>query len=150
MCVTIDGVWIDEWIYWPLTPLGTTSNYSATASDSIVSAETYLLSRCLETAVCLFAYCIATALLVRFEVCAQQRVFTPQYMCVYVYICNIYCTMLGVTWSLMNPNCTCYSTEDAVRIGNIFIYNPNHTSLPPLTIIYYAAARLHNYNSTRS
>jgi hypothetical protein len=37
MCVTIDGVWIGEWIYWPLTHththtrLGITSNYSSTA-----------------------------------------------------------------------------------------------------------------------
>jgi hypothetical protein len=30
--VTIDGIWIGEWIYWPLyTRLGTTSNYSAIA-----------------------------------------------------------------------------------------------------------------------
>jgi hypothetical protein len=52
----------------------------------------------------------------------------------------------GFTWSLMNPSCTCYSTKDAVRIGNFFIYNPNHTSLQSLTIIYYAVTRLHNYN----
>jgi restriction endonuclease S subunit len=43
-------------------------------------------------------------------------------------------------------NYTRYSTEDAVLIGNFFIYNPNHTSLQSLTIIYYAAMRLHNYN----
>jgi hypothetical protein len=54
--------------------------------------------------------------------------------------------MFGGPWSVLNPNCTCYSTGDAVRIGNSFIYNPNHTSLQSLTIIYYAAARLHNYN----
>jgi hypothetical protein len=35
--------------------------------------------RFLETAVCLSAYCIATALLVRFEVSTQQRVYMPQY-----------------------------------------------------------------------
>jgi hypothetical protein len=29
------------------------------------------------------------------------------------------------------PNCTRYSTGDAVRIGNSFIYTPNHTSLLP-------------------
>jgi hypothetical protein len=40
----------------------------------------------------------------------------------------------------------CDSTEDAVRIVNFFIYNPNHTSLQSLTIIYYVAVRLHSYN----
>jgi hypothetical protein len=36
--------------------------------------------RCLETGVCLSAYCIATAVLVvRFEVSAQQRVHMPHY-----------------------------------------------------------------------
>jgi hypothetical protein len=34
---------------------------------------------CLETGVCLPAYCTATALLVRFEVSSQQRVCTLQY-----------------------------------------------------------------------
>jgi hypothetical protein len=34
---------------------------------------------CLEKDVCLSAYCIATAVLVRFEVSAQQRVYKPQY-----------------------------------------------------------------------
>jgi hypothetical protein len=34
MCLTIDGVWIGEWIYWPLihSPLRNTSNYIATAN----------------------------------------------------------------------------------------------------------------------
>jgi hypothetical protein len=34
MCVTIDGVWIGEWIYWLLIPrrFGTTSNYSTAAN----------------------------------------------------------------------------------------------------------------------
>jgi hypothetical protein len=27
LCVSKDGVWIGEWIYWPLTQLRTTSNY---------------------------------------------------------------------------------------------------------------------------
>jgi hypothetical protein len=40
----------------------------------------------------------------------------------------------------------CYATEDNLRIVNLFIYNPNRTSLQSLTIIYYAAARLDNYN----
>jgi hypothetical protein len=44
------------------------------------------------------------------------------------------------------PDVQCFATEDAVRIGNSFIYNPNHMSLQLFTIIYYAAARLHNYN----
>jgi hypothetical protein len=44
------------------------------------------------------------------------------------------------------PNCTRYSTVDTVRIGNSFIYNPNHTSLQLHTIIYYADTRLHNHN----
>jgi hypothetical protein len=51
-----------------------------TISLDIVSAITCLQSRCLETGVCFSAYCIATAVLVRFEVSAQQRVYTPQYI----------------------------------------------------------------------
>jgi hypothetical protein len=40
----------------------------------------------------------------------------------------------GVTWSLMNSNCTRFATEDAVRIGNPFITIPitrhyNHSQL---------------------
>jgi hypothetical protein len=36
--------------------------------------------RCLETGVCLSAYCIATAVLVvHLEVSTQQRIYTPQY-----------------------------------------------------------------------
>jgi hypothetical protein len=32
MCVTIDRIWIGEWIYWPLIPwLGSTNNYNAIA-----------------------------------------------------------------------------------------------------------------------
>jgi hypothetical protein len=37
------------------------------------------IGRCLETSVSLFTYCIATAVLVRFEVSAQQRVHKSQY-----------------------------------------------------------------------
>jgi hypothetical protein len=36
--------------------------------------------RYLETGVCLSAYCLATAVLVRFKVSAQQRVHTQQYL----------------------------------------------------------------------
>jgi hypothetical protein len=41
---------------------------------------------------------------------------------------------LGFTWSLLNLNCTCYTTKDAVRIGNSFITIPitrhyNHSQL---------------------
>jgi hypothetical protein len=32
LCVTIDGVWIGYRIYWPLTRLGTTRNYSTTTN----------------------------------------------------------------------------------------------------------------------
>jgi hypothetical protein len=32
--------------------------------------------------------------------------------------------VLGQFWPQIVP---CYSTEDAVRIGNSFYYNPNHT-----------------------
>jgi hypothetical protein len=32
--------------------------------------------------------------------------------------------MFGVTWSVLTTNCTCYATEDAVRIGNPFITIP--------------------------
>jgi hypothetical protein len=53
--------------------------------------------------------------------------------------------MLGV-YLISSAPIVRYSTEDAFRIGNFFIFNPNHTSLQSLTIIYYAAARLHNYN----
>jgi hypothetical protein len=46
----------------------------------------------------------------------------------------MYCTMLGVTWSLLTTNCTCYATEDTVRIVNSFITilitrNYNHSQL---------------------
>jgi hypothetical protein len=37
------------------------------------------LVTCSETAACLSAYCIATPVLVRFEVSAQQLVYTAQY-----------------------------------------------------------------------
>jgi hypothetical protein len=47
--------------------------------------------RYLETGVCLSAYCVATAVLVRFEVCAQQWVYTPQHVrTVSTYACTIY------------------------------------------------------------
>jgi hypothetical protein len=44
-----------------------------------VFAGTCLPTRCLQTVVYLSAYCTATAVLVRFEVCAQKWVYTPQY-----------------------------------------------------------------------
>jgi hypothetical protein len=49
-----------------------------------------------------------------------------------------------VTRSVLNPNCTCFATEDTLRIVNSFIYDPNHTSLQSHIIIYYAVTRLHN------
>jgi hypothetical protein len=59
--------------------------------------------------------------------------------------------MLGVYLITYEPHCTCYATEDTVRIVNFFIYNPNHTSLQSLTVIYYAVTRLHNLQTlTRS
>jgi hypothetical protein len=54
--------------------------------------------------------------------------------------------MFGGTRSVLTTNCTRFSTEDAVRIDNSFYYNPTHTSLLSLTIIYYAVTRLHSYN----
>jgi hypothetical protein len=43
--VTIDGVWIGEWIYWPLTPnrLRTTSNYTANLHNSQITAAPAIL-----------------------------------------------------------------------------------------------------------
>jgi hypothetical protein len=55
----------------------------------------------------------------------------------------LYCIMFGAPWSVLNPNCTRYSTDDAVGIGNSFYYNFNHVTT--ITIIYYAVTRLHNY-----
>jgi hypothetical protein len=43
------------------------------------SAATRLPSRCLETDVYLFAYYLAAAIVVCFEIFAKQRVCTPQY-----------------------------------------------------------------------
>jgi hypothetical protein len=54
--------------------------------------------------------------------------------------------MFAVTWSLRTTNCTCYATEDTLRIVSSFYYNPSHTSLQSLTLISYAVTRLHNYN----
>jgi hypothetical protein len=39
----------------------------------------------------------------------------------HLYILHIYCTMLGVTWSVLTTYCIRYFTEDTVRIGNSFI-----------------------------
>jgi hypothetical protein len=57
-----------------------------------------------------------------------------------------YCAMFGGLLDQFCPNCTRYSTGDTVRIGNSFIYNPNHISLQLHTIISYAVMRLHNYS----
>jgi hypothetical protein len=54
--------------------------------------------------------------------------------------------MFGGLLDQFCPNCMCSVTGDAFRIGDSFIYNPNHTSLQLHTIIYYAVTRLHNYN----
>jgi hypothetical protein len=40
-----------------------------------------------------------------------------------------YCTMFGITWSLLTSICTCYATEDAIRVVNSFITIFTHTSL---------------------
>jgi hypothetical protein len=53
---------------------------SSVVACVFVSAGTWLPSRCSETAVSLFAYCIATAVLVPcLEVFAKKQVYTPQY-----------------------------------------------------------------------
>jgi hypothetical protein len=61
-----------------------------------------------------------------------------------------YCTMFGVTWSLLTTSSTCYATEDAVRIVNSFITIPitrnyNHSQLFITLCHIYTA-----YNRTRS
>jgi hypothetical protein len=60
-------------------------------SPDIVSTGTCLPSRCSETAVCLSAYCIATAVLVRFEVSAHKRTYMPQY-----YLCWTLSNFCGI------------------------------------------------------
>jgi hypothetical protein len=47
---------------------------------AITTTVDVFTDRYLETGVCLTAYCIATAVLVRFEVSVQQRVYMPQYI----------------------------------------------------------------------
>jgi hypothetical protein len=42
--VTMDGVWIGEWISWSLTRLGTTNNYSAIADLQLYKSLQYTLS----------------------------------------------------------------------------------------------------------
>jgi hypothetical protein len=42
MCVTIDGVWIGEWIYWPL--VYTTRNYTLQTTDTYISVLSLLQS----------------------------------------------------------------------------------------------------------
>jgi hypothetical protein len=52
--VTIDGVWIGEWIYYDLyTPLGTASNYSAIANlhtleITVAPAKPFCSLQCLQ------------------------------------------------------------------------------------------------------
>jgi hypothetical protein len=65
-----------------------------------------------------------------------------RYIYIYVHIYILY-NVRVVPWSLLTTNCTRYSTEDAVRIGNSFITIPltrnyNHSQL--------SIMRLHNYN----
>jgi hypothetical protein len=43
-CVTIDGVWIGEWICWPLTPLGTTSNTASSLIYTLYISPLHTLS----------------------------------------------------------------------------------------------------------
>jgi hypothetical protein len=66
------------------------SNNTQTVACVSVSAGTRLRIfdvfnvRCLETGVWSTAYCVATAMLVvRFEVSCQQRLYTPQYICIH-------------------------------------------------------------------
>jgi hypothetical protein len=54
--------------------------------------------------------------------------------------------MLGVAWSPMNPNCTCFVTEDAVRIGNSFITIPITRHYNYSQLFLTLLKRLHNYN----
>jgi hypothetical protein len=60
---------------------------------NIISTETYLRSHCLETSVCLSAYCVATAVLVHFEISAQQRVCTPKCDLINIEIIDIWATI---------------------------------------------------------
>jgi hypothetical protein len=54
--------------------------------------------------------------------------------------------MFGVTWSLLTTNCTVLPNWRRRSDCYFLYYNPNHTSLQSLTIIYYAVTRLHIYN----
>jgi hypothetical protein len=56
------------------------SKGKSVAACAFVSAVTCIPSSCSETIDCLFAYCIATVVLVCFEVFAYHRVYTPQHV----------------------------------------------------------------------
>jgi hypothetical protein len=61
------------------TVLLITSRYGTHKSTVSIVIVQQCLDRCIEMGVCLSAHCIETAVLVRFEVSAQQRVYTPKY-----------------------------------------------------------------------
>jgi hypothetical protein len=54
--------------------------------------------------------------------------------------------MFGVTRSLLTTNCTVLLHWRHRSDCYFFYFNPTHTSLQSLTVIYYAVTRLHNYN----
>jgi hypothetical protein len=58
MYVTIDGVWIGEWIYWLLTPLGTTGIYSAIADHHTLQITT-APAKPFSSLLCLIGYSLA-------------------------------------------------------------------------------------------
>jgi hypothetical protein len=68
VCVTIDRVWIGEWFFFYYYLVWTTLKHHSTVACMFVSAGMCLLSRCPETAMGIFACCIATGVLVSFEV----------------------------------------------------------------------------------
>jgi hypothetical protein len=82
------------------------------------------------------AYVVSKELILDSDPFVSWEIFSPAK-------CIVQC--LGFFDQFWPPIVPCYSTEDAVQIGNSFITilitrHYNHT------IIYYAATRLHNYN----